>query len=146
MTPTSVLAVAAGGDHGSGGLNHRLFLDMNDFARHPPWRHTRSASTPPTGALPAAGWDQALAFVVLGVGVAVAIRAARRRTDRLGAPAGRIAATHPVAWAGRRFPRHLAWPHRHLDPALRANSDQHVRRHRVLRLGVRRPYAGRPCP
>jgi hypothetical protein len=32
--------MAAGGDHGSGGLTQRLFLDMNDFARHPPWRHT----------------------------------------------------------------------------------------------------------
>jgi undecaprenyl-diphosphatase len=87
-----------------------------------------------------------LAFVVLGVGVAVAIRAARRRTDRLRAPAGRIAATHPVVRAGRRFPRHLAWPHRRLSPARRADSDQHGRRHRVLRLSVRRPYTGRPGP
>jgi membrane-associated phospholipid phosphatase len=62
-----------------------------------------------------------LAFVILGVGAAVAIRAARRRTDRLRALADwlsdRIAATRPVVWAGRRFPRQLAWLHRRLDPA-----------------------------
>lgn len=64
MRPAPVLAVAAGGGPGSGGLNRRLFLDMNDFARHTPWLHTpvylyATYGVLLFGALLVTGWEQA---------------------------------------------------------------------------------------
>jgi len=80
------------------------------------------------GYLAGASWQRAahwasriglalLALIVLSFAVRVAIRATRRRADRLQDWGDRLAATRPARWLRRRFPAQVAWLRRRLDPA-----------------------------
>jgi undecaprenyl-diphosphatase len=80
------------------------------------------------GYLAGASWQRAaswasragltlLAVIVAGILLRVAVRAGRRRTDRLHALGDRLAATPPARWIRRRFPAQVAWLRRRLDPS-----------------------------
>jgi membrane-associated phospholipid phosphatase len=79
------------------------------------------------GYLAGASWQRAahwasriglalLALIVLSFAVRIAIRATRRRADRLQDRGDRLAATRPARWLRRRFPAQVAWLRRRLDP------------------------------
>ncbi len=69
----------------------------------------------------AAGWASRvglalLALIVFAVAVRLAVNATRRRVGWLQTAGGRLAATRPMRWVGRRFPTQLAWLRRRVQP------------------------------
>ncbi len=120
---TAALRVMIPGLSGMARMPYRTFVVCN-VAGGTTW----AAGMVLAGYLAGASWQRAagwasriglalLALIVAGVAVRFAVRAGRRRTERLHALGDRLAATPAARRVRRRFPAQLAWLGRRLDPS-----------------------------